>query len=322
MKKNTLLIAVAVMAAVLVFTSVLCAQEGRGAGRLRGVVYDKDKNPIEGVKLTLEFVKYTNKLESFTNSSGQFAFLGLAMGQVKITAEKEGYISTGIQTDVSGAKTNPVQYITMEKIGESASPGQGDGEKAKDIFMSAGELYKTGQFKAAHDLYVQFRESQPNMFRIGINIGNCLLNLQQYDEAIKEFNIVLEKMKAETPDLKGNVQAAQMLASIGDVYMRQNKLAQAESYFKQSIDIDKSDHALAYNVGEILFQAGKTDEAIKYYEIAIAISPAWAKAYRQSGYAYLNKGDTETAKKLFKKYIELAPADPEAETIKEVLKSL
>ena len=129
-------------------------------------------------------------------------------------------------------------------------------------------------------------------------------------------------MIEETPDLQGNSEAAKLYASIGDTYMRQDKLKEAEKYFKKSIEIDPSDHALAYNVAEILFAAGKTEDAIKYYDLAVKIKPDWPKAYLQRGYAYLNKGDMENAVQSMKKFLELAPDSPEAEGVKEVINSL
>lgn len=322
MKKYVVIIAI--ITAVLLFASLLPAQEGRGEGRLRGIVYDKDKTPIEGVKLTLVYQEYTNTLEAVTNKKGQFGFIGLARGMVRITAEKEGYVTAGIQTTVSGVKRNPLQYITLEKeqavaaVPEEAAPA----EETRKKFSQANSLFEAGDFNKALDLYREFRDSQPKMYKIGLNIGNCLIKLGQFDEAVSEFLGVMEKIKQESPDLKGNQEASRIYASIGDAYMRQDKFKEAEEYFKKSMEIDVSDHALPYNVGEILFVAGKTDEALKYYEKAIEINPKFEKSYKQAGYAYLNKGDVAKAKTLFRKFLELAPNHPEADAIKEVLKSL
>jgi len=104
--------------------------------------------------------------------------------------------------------------------------------------------------------------------------------------------------------------------------MRQNNLKEAEGYFKKSLEVDPSDHALAYNVAEIMFVAEKTDEAINYYKMAIQINPQFSKSYMQCGYAYLNKGDTKSAIEYLKKFLEVDPNAPEAEGVKEVIASL
>ncbi|MCP4215962.1 MAG: tetratricopeptide repeat protein [bacterium] len=306
---------------VVTFSNTLMAQEGRGSGRLKGLVYDIDKNPIEGVKLTLKYVEFNRTLTATSDKKGKFVFNTLGKGTVQVKAEKEGYASEGLQFPVSGAQKNPKQFITMKKP-EEKDPTITKNKDTKDSYKQALQLFNDRKFQESLDMYVKCRELQPQLYKIGTSIGTCYLELKQYDEAVKEYQVVLDKMKAENPDLTGNVDAAQVYSCMGEVYMRQDKFADAEKYFKLSIEIDKSDYALAYNVAEILFVAGKTDDAIKYYEMAIEIKPDWANTYKQLGYAYLNKGDTKKAVETFKKFMEMAPDSPDVAVIQEVVKSL
>jgi tetratricopeptide (TPR) repeat protein len=160
------------------------------------------------------------------------------------------------------------------------------------------------------------------MFEIGINIGNCYLELKQYEKAIKTYKTVVDQFKGKSTDIESNKIVSQLYASIGDIFMRQNKLIKAEQYFKKSIAMDQSDPALAYNIAEIMFSAGKTNDSIKYYKMAIKIKPDWGIAYKQLGYVYLNKGNIKTAIKMLKKFLKLAPKSPDAPGVKEVIKSL
>jgi tetratricopeptide (TPR) repeat protein len=307
---------------ILAFTWVGLAQEGRGKGRLAGEVQDENKNPIAGVKLTLEYLGYDYQLTAVSDEKGKWAFIGLGMGMVKISAEKDGFVPYGIQINVSSVNRNPKQLITLKRV-ENIKPGSAEGgEISRDTFVKATALYKESKYEAALALFQDFRNQQPNLYQIGINIGNCYLELGRFEEAIKEFQIVADKITAENPEVKGNTELARIYASIGDTYMRQDKLKEAEEYFKKSIEIDSSDHLLAYNVAEILFAGGKTDEAIKYYQLAIRIEPDWSKSYVQIGYAYLNKGDTKAALENLKKFVELAPDSPEAPGVKDIIKSL
>lgn len=307
---------------ILAFTLMGLAQEGRGKGRLSGVVQDENQNPIAGVKLKLEYMGYDYQLTAVSDEKGKWAFIGLGMGMVKIDAEKDGFVPSGIQLNVSSVNRNPKQFITLKRI-EDIKPGAAEeGEVSRDTFIKATALYKESKYEAALALFRDFRQQQPNLYQIGINIGNCLLELRRFEEAIKEFQIVADKIAAENPEVKGNTELARLYASIGDTYMRQDKLKEAEEYFKKSIEIDPHDHALAYNVAEILFAGGKTNEAITYYQLAIKIKPDWPKSYVQLGYAYLNTGDTKAALENLKKFVELAPDSPEAAGVKDIIKSL
>ena len=319
--KRQIVLSIIVLALSFSVSYMLLSQEGRGLGRLKGFVYDIEKNPIEGVTLTLEYMGFDRKLTTTSNKKGNWKFGTLGKGVVRVTAEKEGFRNETIQFDVSGVMKNPVQYITMRRLTE-VDPNLKKNKLSKDKFSQAKVLFEERKFNEALVLFQKCFELQPKMYKLGINIANCLVELKEYDRAREEFQKVLDKMTEENPEIKGNTDVAKLYASIGDSYMREDNLEEAEKYFKKSIEIDLTDHALAYNVAEILFVAGKTDEAIKYYNIAIKIKPGWPKSYKQVGYAYLNKGDTKKAIEMFKKFLELDPDSPEAFEIKEVIKTL
>jgi cytochrome c-type biogenesis protein CcmH/NrfG len=305
------------------FTSGLLAQEGRGIGRLKGYVLDTDKNPIEGVKLTIEYKDFNHKLTTTSGKDGKFVFIGLGVGIIQVIAEKEGFIRGGIGLKVSGVNKNPEQHIVLKRVEEVKEIAQDQkNELLRSKYKKADALYKERKFEAALAGYQDFLAERPDLYKIGINIANCYLEMQRFDEAIKALNTVLEKILAEKPDVKGNVEVAKIYATLGDIAMRRDDLKKAEGFFKKSIDISPDDHALAYNVAEILFAAGKTDDAIKYYDKAIQINPKWPKSYMQRGYAYLNKGDIKIAIESFKKYLELVPDSAEADGVREVIKSL
>jgi tetratricopeptide (TPR) repeat protein len=321
MKKRLVTALVVTVLPALIFVLPSPAQEGAGTGRLIGYVFDSDNKPIEGAKLTLEYVKFNRSMEKVSDKYGKFTFLGLGKGYVRLRAKKKGYVDEVHQFEVYGINRNPRKKIVMKRV-EDVDPGAKKTTASKDNFSQGLALFEARKFKEALASFEKFRKLQPKLHKVAFNIANCYIEMQQYGEAIRELEKVLEIIKAETPDLKGNSEVAKIYSTIGDVYMRQDNFGEAEKYFKKAIDIDPADHAVAYNVAEIMFVAGKTDEAIKYYEMAVKIKPDWPKAYKQLGYAYLNKGDTKKAIEMLNKFLELDPNSPEAPGIKEVIKSL
>ncbi|MDD8021349.1 MAG: tetratricopeptide repeat protein [Acidobacteriota bacterium] len=305
----------------LLFSSVfLSAQEGRGQARLKGVVLDKNGKPIEGATVELESLTHKLSMTTTTDKNGSFSFLGLGKTVVKITVSKEGYDPTIIpHLELSSIK-NPDQEI---RLIEKTSMENLDESNPQAVYQKAEDLYEAGDYEKALTMFNKFIELQPDLYQARINLGNCYVKLREYDKAIQEFEFVLNKLNEENTDLKGNVVAASLYASLGELYMDQDNLEKAKEYFEKSINIDPSDHALAYNVAEILFNSGKTDEAINYYQLAIKINPTWQKPYLKLGYCYLNKGETETAVSYFKKFVELSPADdPQVNLVKEIIKQL
>jgi tetratricopeptide (TPR) repeat protein len=308
---------------VLFFSgSGLCLQEGRGTGRLLGIVTDEAGNPVEGAAITLEYQEFTRRLTTATNGKGQWGFIGLGRGGVSVTSEKEGFAKSAIQLFVSGVNKNPDQKIVMKKIsGSEAAPGIGD--SAKEALAEGNKYFEEKRFTEALVLYQDFVEKNPALYKVRLNAANCLMELQKYDQAVAEYQKVLEGLNAEAADKKDAKLEAQIYAGIGDAYLRMNKFAEAEQYFKKSMDIDPADHALAFNVAEIMMQAGNTDEAIRYYDMAIRIKADWPKSYLKLGYAWLNKGDMPKAIEAFNKFIAVSPGDdPDVALVKDIIKKI
>jgi tetratricopeptide (TPR) repeat protein len=307
---------------LIVFSPGLHPQEGRGSGRLTGIVTDEAGNLIENASVTLEYLEFSRRLTAVTNAKGQWGFIGLGLGAVTLTAEKEGFAKTTDQFAVSGVSKNPVRKIVLKKASEgSTAPDIGD--SSKEALAEGNRYFEEKKFAEALVLFQDFIEKNPTLYKVRLNVANCLMELQKYDEAVAEYEKVLAGLNAEPPDKKDRKLEAQIYAGIGDAYLRQDRFAEAEDYFKKSMDIDPGDHALAFNAAEIMMQAGKTDEAIRYYDMAIRIKPDWPKSYLKLGYAWLNKGDTPKAVEAFNKFIAVSPPDdPDVALAKDIIKKL
>ena len=318
MKKFKVMISFLLFAAV--FSNFLLPQEGRGQARLKGVVVDKDGNPIEGVKVELESLLHKLTMTTKTNEKGIWSFIGLGRTVVQIKVSKEGYDPIIIpRLDVSAIK-NPEQEIVLKKITDVESLER---ESPKELYLKGEKLYNQEEYEKALDVFKEFVEKQPDLYEAGVNIGNCYIKLKQYDKAIEEFKFILEKLEEEKDDLKGNDTASSIYASLGELYMDRNDFEKAKDYFEKSIDIDPSNHALSYNVAEILFNSNKIDEAIQYYQLAAKIKPDWPKSYLKLGYCHLNKGEMEAAIDFLNKFVELSPEDdPQVDSVKNLIKHL
>jgi len=111
-------------------------------------------------------------------------------------------------------------------------------------------------------------------------------------------------------------------AGIGDIFLKQNKLAEAQEYFRRSIERSPKDEVLAYNVGEIYFSNQNLPEAKKYFELAMQIRPEWPDPYLKMGYVFLNTGDNEGAIKMFEKFLTLETEGERATMVHNVLSAL
>ncbi len=316
----------AVIICVLVFFSFaadVLAQEGRGNGRLKGTIVDSKGNPIKDAKIKLKYFDFERNLETISDEKGKWIFIGLGPGGVSVNAEKEGFVTGGIQLAVKGIERNPTQKIILKTPSEVPTDMVAKEDKeSKNDLKKANSLFNDKKFERALELYKKFTIMKPNKHEICIYLAHCYLGLKKYNDAISEYNSVLKKINAKTPNAKNNKFIVEIYSGIAEVYMNQNNLKDAEIYFKKAIAINPKDHILTYTVAEILFNGGKTSDAIKYYELTIKNNPSWPNSYKQIGYAYLNKGDIKNSIKYLKKYLSLEPDSPDAQGIKDVIKSL
>ena len=90
----------------------------------------------------------------------------------------------------------------------------------------------------------------------------------------------------------GKTMGAKGLAAIGLCFMKQGKLAEAQDYFKKSI------------------------------EMAIQLKPDWPDPYYRVALTYLNKGDNAKAAGNLEKFIKLGPETKRTAQAKAILEAI
>ncbi|MEN8222890.1 MAG: tetratricopeptide repeat protein [Acidobacteriota bacterium] len=311
--KTIYLKSMCIIVVLVLASSFSFGQAGRGTGRLKGNVTDQKNKPLKGTRITLIFLDEDgDPRTTISNNKGIWTFIGLGYGKYDITAEKEGFDSMTKRTMISQMNRNPFMNLKL-KVSEK--------EKVKKKILSIEhglKLYKEKKIDEALIFFKDFSKKNPEYYQVNLFVGDCLKEKEEYSKAIEKY-ILLNELANKTND---RIFEAKGLARIGEVYILKNDLEKAQHYFKKSIEVNPKDEILAYNVGEIYFGNNNPDGAIKYYKLATEIKPGWAVPYVKLGYAFLNKGDIPSAVTNFNKFLEIDKDSPEAETIKEILKSL
>ncbi len=294
--------------------SLLFPQAGRGRGRLSGKVTDESGNPVTSAAITLQFLEREEVTrETKTDKNGKWKIAGLGSGRWKITVSAQGFIPYQKTVSVSQLERNPSLNIILNKMEEKLI------EKAPGIslFEKGNELFNEKKFEEAIANYQEFLEENPEIYEVHFSLGNCYKEMGDIEQALKEFQLVLEKAIEENEkDLKIK---AKTLAAIGECHLKKEDLNSAQNYFKKSLELDPRDEILAYNVGEIYFAHQKLDEAIEYYEFATQIKPDWSDSYYKLGLVFLNKTDYEKAKDNLKKFLMLEPDTERSANVRNIL---
>ena len=302
----------------------LSAQQGRGAGRVRGTVQDEEGNPLAGVKIVAQHLKYNTQFESESGNDGNWAIAGLGTGLFRFTTSLEGYENTVIEKKISQfSRNNPPIHLILKKAhpAQMGMPSIQD-ESSIPIFEEGNQLYHQGRYAEALKKFEEFLEKNSSIYQVSLNMGSCYRQMGEYDKALSIIQQFLDRVRQDNESIDGNEDAAKALIAIGEIYLLKGELDKASEYLTEAIEIHPKDEVLAFNIGEIYFKQKQIDKAIKHYKLSTQINENWAPSFRQLGYAHLNKGEYKLAIDSFKKFLELDPDNPQASTIKNLIPKL
>jgi Flp pilus assembly protein TadD len=301
----------------------LHAQAGRGKARIGGVVKDIDGKPISNAKIIAVFLKETskNKLDTFSDEKGKWSIIGMGSGQWKFIISKEGFISVEVIRDIKQLSINKPVVTTLKKITKEEIMSDEQKSFLKQI-KAADYLLNQKKYNEALEIYLVLYKENPKIHKLLYNIGNCYKFLNDYDNAKKYFNLLLNKMGKPENNNKVEKGYIDTLLALGDVYIRSNDYDNAKKQFEEANKLKPDDATLLYNLAEIYFNNMKTTEAINYYKKALSAKPDWHDIYIKLGYSYLNLADYVKSRENFKKFLKLEPKSKKAPVIKQVLESI
>jgi tetratricopeptide (TPR) repeat protein len=234
------------------------------------------------------------------------------------------------------------------------------------MIVKARAATKDKRYADAEALMLSATHDNPNLILPWVELGLAQLGLKKYDEAENSFKIALgidpASLQREhkddfylpanaagvvaptatrssrntnggivdsgdklTPDIAGT-----SYAGLGEVYVRQSKVAEGEHAFDMAVKSNPTEAPL-YRRNEMIFffQAGNSDEQLKAADEAIAVDPTRAMLYYFKGQALVGKAtvDPKTQKivlppgcaEAYKKYLSLEPNGPFAADARGVL---
>ncbi|HVP89669.1 MAG TPA: tetratricopeptide repeat protein [Terriglobales bacterium] len=319
MRTHNLLRFVMFGALVALLAGTALAQAGHGIARMAGVVLDKAGNPVVGAVVKITFDQTGGStFEATTNKKGEFGFMGLGTGGYVVNVTAKGYRSFQTSFRVSQIEKNPKLTVKLDR--EAGGSGFVQNEASFQVLDQANQFYKDEKYDTALVMYQEFLDKNPGAYQVTLNIGDCYREKGDYDKAVENYNKLVEH--AKTDPAMGKTIGAKGLAAIGLCYLKQNKIAESQDYFKRSIEMAPQDENLPYNVAEVYFSNQQIDEAVRYYEMAIQIKPDWPDPFLRLAYAYLNKGDMAKAAENLEKFIKLEPDSERAAQAKNILATI
>ena len=161
-------------------------------------------------------------------------------------------------------------------------------------------LAREGRKKDALAIYGQIADKLPDNLENKVQFARLYLALGYGESAIK-------MLKELVRDYPGN---ATYLAMLGDAYVQNSQLEEAESAFQQAIEIDPNLWAAHADLGSIYGILGKYEKGILHLEKAIALKPSHAESHANLTACLVAAGRHEEALACGKKAIRSDPRNP------------
>jgi tetratricopeptide (TPR) repeat protein len=264
-------------------------------GTARGKVLDAQGQPLEAAKVELDFQGgVTRHFETKTNKRGEFTQVGLQPGVYKITASKEGFQGSFIETRIS---VGDPTYLPDFKLANAAAAAKAAAEKKADEiqgpFNSALELTKAGKLDEAEAAFKEILTKNPGIPQVHYNLGYIYGQKKDWAGAEAAFKKALE-LKPDYSDAS---------VALARIYQDSGQGDKAMALMSQAGE----DPKVLFNLGVMQLNANKHDEAEAAFKKAEALDPANPEIQFHLATIAINKGQNQECLARLEKYLSMSP---------------
>jgi tetratricopeptide (TPR) repeat protein len=252
-----------------------------------GKVLDTQKNPLEGVEITVRDVLSNRSYTIETKKDGEFKFVGLPHATYKVVFKREGYavkedewkLATP-QDTMQKIEIPPIVLLSQAQVQEQAQVKEMEG-----VFKEAVEKIKQGDYDGALAFLKDVLAKNPKDSNAFYLIGMSYARKKMYPEAIDALTQVTQLAPRFPP----------AYFELGVCYQQQNDPEKALECYQKNLDLDPKNVDSAYNSGLILFGLNRADEALARFEMALSLKPDDPAFLEMAGRCYIHRADFEKA---------------------------
>jgi len=292
-------------------------------GQVKGKVLDAKNQPVDGATVTIEQSDGAkNSRYTLKTKKGEYLQIGIAPGEYRVTAEKDGLKQTF--TTRIGLDTKEVNF-TLKPGGSGGDMSKEEAAKAaarvanlQAKFKEGAALSDEGKFDEAIAKFNEVLVDVPKCGECFVNIGQVYTQKKEYDKAEEAYKKAID-LAPNSPDPYNG---------LANIYNAQKKFKEAGEMSaeagKRAAAVPGGASAGAlYNQGVIAWNANDFPKAQEAFAAAVAADANHAESHFMLGRVYLNLGKLADAAKEFETYVKIAPNGPnakEAATNREMLK--
>ena len=297
------------------------------------VRYAQGGAPAEHVVVRLESYDGGGPIgEAFTDSSGKFQFTSLPPAQYLVRVRQSGYRDAQQTIDLTTTSSGLVllQLLTDTSSSSTTSkPGTIDANvppaAQKEFDKGVTALAEGGKdktsvavkcFEKAVSIYPKFVEAR-------LKLGTAYMDLEQWDKAEQALLATVEV----------DPKAFNALFALSEIYLRQNKIAEAEKVLVKGLAIQDASYLGHLNLARVYWEKAREIKDLmqakpalekSYEEIkrALTLNPDLAGAHLLKGNLLLRVLRTADAIAEFNTYLRLEPNGPFAAETRALIEKI
>jgi tetratricopeptide (TPR) repeat protein len=288
--------------------------------------------PAQHVLVRLESYEAGGSItEAFTDRLGKFRFTGLPPAQYSVRVHQSGYNDAQQNVDMTTMSRGLVYLqLAREAVTSNKSvtgtvdanvPAAAQKEFDKGVeALAQGGKEKTALaarcFEKAVSLYPKFVEAR-------LKLGTAYMDLGEWDKAEHALLSTIEIDAA----------AFNALFALGEIYLRQDKLTEAEKVLAKGLAIEDQSFLGHLNLARVYWERARAVKDLaqakpalekSYEEVkrALTLNPQLANAYLLKGNLLLRVSRTEEALAAFGEYLRLEPHGPFANETRALVEKI
>ena len=318
MRAKRLRIIVALLPAAVLVGGVASGQDWhQGRGRLEGTITSAKGEPIVGATVSLRYQGAGPDLK--TDKKGRWAILGLVGGSWDVDVSAPGFQPRKVSINVSEINRNQPVNLSLEPEAKQEAPHTEVQVGGKTISKEAAAAIEKGNAASKAKNYAEAEESYlkalPELPENPSLLSNLALNYY-FDNKPEQALGFARKLAAVDPK---NTTAWLMIA---ELELQKGNLEAGQEAMAKVPDENISSPEPYMNLGILSYNKKKLTEADDAFTKAIAKKPDLAQAYYYRGLERYQAKRIADARADLQKSIELDPSGKDAETAKEILKTM
>jgi Flp pilus assembly protein TadD len=274
----------------------------QSAGGIMGKVVDEEEQPVAGATILVEYEGgVTRTYEMKTNDKGEYAQLGLQVGNYRITATKDGYVpgAIGIRVGMGLSRDLPAIELVSEKAAiKEAAP---DEAAIRERFDAGVAAARAGNLDEAETIFTELLAESPGIAEVHRNLGYVHAQREDWDKAEASYLAALDLRPGDS----------NFVSALAQLYSDSGQEEKAAALMAQAAADNPESAETQLNQGIFQLNSGQNAEAQASFEAALAADPSLAEAHYHLGTIMVGQGKVAEAVDHLEKYLASNPDNPQ-----------